>query len=182
MAKQVRHHHLRHDPSLTSSLYLAQHLLTQHHLPSTAITSLFDKHALSSSSVLELGCGTGLLAILLSPLCQSYTATDLRDNLDLCSRNLELNGIGANASKSHDVELEEQDWVEISESAKRRDRVGTARTTPDRTYDLVLAVDCIYNEFLVQPFVDTLCHYCQPGSGTIVLVVVELRSSDVVSP
>ncbi len=60
------------------------------------------------------------------------------------------------------------------------------RETPDSEgegkYDLVLAVDCIYNENLVQPLVDTLHAYCPRGGKTIVWVVVELRSSDVVSP
>jgi hypothetical protein len=81
------------------------------------------------------------------------------------------------------VHLEEQDWVEISDSMKRRESMGSAHAAshPCQTYDLILAVDCIYNEYLVRPFIDTLSYYCQPGSSTVVLVVVELRSSDVVS-
>lgn len=48
-------------------------------------------------------------------------------------------------------------------------------------YDMVLAVDCIYNDYLVQPLIDTFAFYCPRGGKTVVWVVVELRSPEVVS-
>lgn len=51
---------------------------------------------------------------------------------------------------------------------------------PREEYDLVVAVDCIYNEALIPPFVSTLEYHTTKGK-TIALVVCELRSSDVVS-
>ena len=56
--------------------------------------------------------------------------------------------------------------------------LDTSVRTP---YDLILAVDCIFNENLVQPLVDTLTRYCPVGGDTVLWVVVELRSIDVVS-
>jgi predicted nicotinamide N-methyase len=132
---------------------------------------------------LELGSGTGLLAILLSPLCGSYTASDLLVNLQLCARNLELNGVDVvegqqSMEKSGNtgvdgrragVAMEEIDWFDSSASDIGSD------------YDLILAIDCVYNEALAIPLVNTMSRYCRVGSPTIALVVVELRSSDVVS-
>lgn len=164
--------------------------------------------------MLELGSGTGLLAVLLSPLCAEYTATDLLENLKLVERNLELNGShnpdrvsssSGPALKSPDgpsrstvkrsrssqrteataIKLEEIDWVAISSNRIRAK--GSSSLTPSHptaageAYDLILAVDCIYNEHLIQPLVDTLTYYCPMGSNITVWIVVELRSPDVVS-
>lgn len=221
-----------------SSLHLARFLLTQHHFP--PIKPLLHPDRLRSARILELGAGTGLLALLLSPLCAEYTASDRLENLKLVRRNLELNAVdvssdgivkpsvvaapsktkkkarkdevvGNGEAIAKRVLLEEIDWVEVSEERRRNElrsarpggltspttrglsldsRSSTSRHEPGSEngagnggqYDLVLAVDCIYNENLVQPLVDTLAKYCQPGGRTIVWVVVELRSSDVVSP
>ncbi|ODN91383.1 hypothetical protein L198_05897 [Cryptococcus wingfieldii CBS 7118] len=174
-----------------SSLHLARHVLF-HHLFRPQ-NPLLDIDRLNSAHILELGCGTGLLAILLSQLCGQYTASDQLDNLKLIQRNLELNDIPVSFSSStpvsesavdkkgmgrevkKEVVLEEVDWVEVSKSQ------GRYRSPDDtKTYDLILAVDCIYNEHLIQPLIDTFAQYCQPGSRTVVWVVVELRSADVI--
>ncbi|WVQ75342.1 hypothetical protein IAR50_004961 [Cryptococcus sp. DSM 104548] len=175
-----------------SSLHLARHVLS-HHLfyPQNP---LLDTDRLSSANVLELGCGTGLLPILLSQLCGQYIASDRHENLKLVQRNLQSNGIPVSSSSStpavsenlgvknkssndvkKEVVLEEVDWVEVSRSQ------GRYRSLDDtREYDLILAVDCIYNEHLIQPLIDTFAQYCQPGGRTMVWVVVELRSADVI--
>ena len=120
----------------------------------------------------------------------------------MVSRNLELNdlnttspsGLGSpkkttkkvalSSDQTHHIQLEEIDWVAVSQN-KRREASGSPiarqRRLEEEGYDLVLAVDCIYNENLVKPLVDTLSEYCRPGGRTIVWVVVELRSSDVVN-
>ena len=131
--------------------------------------------------MLELGSGTGLLALLLSPLCRRYTASDRLDNVRLVQRNLELNRphpLGSHTPSPRvgawsNVQVEEIDWVDVA--SRRR-----PRSSEGEHYDLVLAVDCIYNENLLQPLVDTLTYYATPGR-TAVWVVVELRSADVVS-
>lgn len=171
---------------LTGSLYLAQNILRLHHFPSQAAVS-FDAAALASSKVLELGAGTGVLAALLGPLCQSYTASDRLENLKLVQRNIALNAAQPTVktgsrvprldkTSAATVHLEEIDWEAVS---KRRKQESSRSPNADG-YDLVIAVDCIYNENLVQPLVDTLAHYCPPGSKTVAWVVAELRSSDVV--
>lgn len=69
--------------------------------------------------------------------------------------------------------LAQLDWMSISEMKC----AGKVATVPQA--DLVLCVDCIYNEHLVKPLVDTLATAGQ--GGAVVWVVAELRSSDVVS-
>ncbi|GFZ44261.1 hypothetical protein JCM24511_01983 [Saitozyma sp. JCM 24511] len=152
-----------------SSLHLAHHLLTQHHFQPSTHPPLLDPAVLGRTPILELGSGTGVLAVLLSGICAGYTATDRIENLRLVKRNLELNG----------VSVEEVDWVAVSEGMARRRRAD--QRLKEHSPHLILAVDCIYNEHLIRPLVDTLEHYCPPGSGTVVWVVVELRSPDVLT-
>jgi hypothetical protein len=169
---------------LWSSLFLAKHILRQYHFPSPTTSSLLDKSTLSKARILELGAGTGLLSILLAPLCASYTVSDRFENLKLIQRNLALNAQSDKSGKGKrpdpsatlaNVLVEEVDWMSIS---AERARAGDKASIREE-YDLILAVDCIYNESLVQPLVDTLARYTSPN--TVVWVVVELRSSDVVS-
>ncbi|WWC58955.1 uncharacterized protein I303_101500 [Kwoniella dejecticola CBS 10117] len=89
------------------------------------------------------------------------------------------------------VNLEEIDWIAISDERKRhpelwnsdRDNNGVDSRSGERTskYDLILAVDCIYNEYLVQPLIDTISRYCRKGGKGLVWVIVELRSADVLT-
>lgn len=161
------------------SLHLARHLLTQHYFPPPV--PLLRPEALEKCSVLELGAGTGVLAALLAPLCGSYVATDLDANLRLVRRNVEANAGAVKRSSGEAgrvATIEPLDWVEVSTARRRAESRGTTYLL-DYTPDLVLAVDCIYNEHLVQPLVDTLSVAC--SKGAIAWVVVELRSSDVVS-
>lgn len=160
------------------SLHLGRHLLSEYYFPPPS--PLFDAAALGSATVLELGAGTGVLAALLAPLCGRYIATDQEDNLRLVRRNV-LGNAGAVKAKgsgsAHVAEVDELDWVEVSAARERARARGTSHTL-DMTPDLVLAVDCIYNEHLVRPLVDTLSVAC--ARGAVALVVVELRSSEVV--
>lgn len=128
--------------------------------------------------MLELGAGTGVLAVLLHQLFLSWTASDQYDHLKLIARNVKQNGDPKN------VHVEEIDWMDIHAKWIK------AQTTPKgampsrdglgKEYDLIVAVDCIYNEALVPPFLSTLECYATPGK-TVALVVCELRSADVVS-
>jgi hypothetical protein len=161
---------------LIFSLYLARAVLQQHHFPTPHIIPLFDSVTLSRAAVLELGSGIGLLAILLSPLCKSYTASDLLINLRLCSRNLQLNGVDVMSDVGNGVMMEEIDWFDIP-TGRGSDVVNTS----GYEYDLILAVDCVFNEALAIPLINAMNRYCRVGSLTMALVVVELRSSDVVS-
>lgn len=165
---------------LTShSLYLARHLLTQHHFPPAS--PLLDATRLASARVLELGAGTGVLAALMAPLCGDYVATDRAENLRLVQRNVSANAPKAGSSSSSSSKaatVAPLDWAEVAAEAGRKAKSGARYVPPESDTDLVIAVDCIYNESLVAPLVDTLAALC--ARGALAWVVVELRSSDVV--
>ena len=76
--------------------------------------------------------------------------------------------------QAYNVQVEEVDWMEI---AKARKPVPLGE---GEAYDLVLAVDCIFNESLCGPLVSALGRYVPVGGKGLALVVVELRSADVV--
>lgn len=125
-----------------------------------------DRTQLAYTSVLELGSGTGVLAALLGPLSKSWTATDIFSLLPLIDKNIKRNWPAKTNAK---VEVRELDWTW---SRKELERNLPSSGEP---WDLVVAVDCLYNEALVQPFVDTL----DALPCRAVIVVSELRSSDV---
>jgi hypothetical protein len=74
------------------------------------------------------------------------------------------------------VRMEEIDWSDMPTS-----RGPKILTTSDYVHDLILAVDCVFNDALAIPLINTMNRYCRIGSRTVALVVVELRSPDVVS-
>lgn len=159
-------------------------------------------------SVLELGAGVGMLAMTLGAVAQQWTATDyLNENLRLVKRNCAENAdvrteiahlVGKHTAPAQ-AEWDDDDGK--GKKGRRRERHAAHEavemptlTQLDWTHvsaqrekgkavvpkaDLVLAVDCLYNEHLVRPFVDTLAAAC--SDGAIAFIVVELRSSDVVS-
>lgn len=131
------------------SLYLARLVLQRHHFPSASSPSFLD---LSHARILELGAGTGVLSTLLGPLCTRYIATDQAAALPLLRKNA-----------PSAITVEELDWCSPGR--------------PTESFDLILAVDCIFNEALVQSLVDTLSAYA--ATTTAVLIVMELRSSEV---
>ncbi|GAA6036640.1 hypothetical protein JCM8097_001266 [Rhodosporidiobolus ruineniae] len=177
------------------SLHLATYLLTQHRFPSPSLPPVLP--SLSSSSILELGSGTGFLGIALrsifssyvststssssSPARPSWTFTDQLANLPLVVRNLRANGIDPSAPA---VGVEELDWLAESalwEKGQRsayspssaRGREGTEEKRPP---DLILACDCIYNPSLSAPLARTIKRHA--GRETVVLVASELRDED----
>ncbi|KZP30518.1 hypothetical protein FIBSPDRAFT_725793 [Athelia psychrophila] len=167
-----------------ASVDLAQVLLQQHHVHH--VDALLDRNALAGAHILELGAGTGLLSILLSPLVAQYTVTDIVPILPLIRKNLLLNfpGWHPSPSPSHsspspsppdkpgaNIHVEELDWT------ARPHLFSHITALP---VDLILAVDCIYNPALLPALVDTLDWVADSGAGTQALVVMELRQEDVV--
>lgn len=107
--------------------------------------------------------------MFIAHLFNSWTATDQYDNLKLLRRNVIESSLERSTAK---ISVQELDWMHSLDPRDRRD--GQAQV-----YDLVMAVDCIYNEALVKPLVATFNKVATP-ERTLVWVVLELRSSDVV--
>ncbi|KAJ7890570.1 putative methyltransferase-domain-containing protein [Mycena olivaceomarginata] len=142
-----------------ASVDFAQMILEQHHAKSPV--SLFDEK-LKDATVLELGSGTGLLGVALSPLVGQYTATDIGE-------------LGILAP-GHNVSVDELNWETLhSTPPRRRPQLFPPPPSP---FDIVLVVDCIYHPSLLPPLLATIDHVSTPGT-TAVLVVMELRAEDV---
>ncbi|KZP00955.1 hypothetical protein CALVIDRAFT_218196 [Calocera viscosa TUFC12733] len=91
-----------------ASMHLAQQLLQEHYYPpSPPAAALLHPTSLATSHILELGSGTGLLSVLLSPLVRKYTATDIPPLLPLLGKNADSNQV------SEKVAVEELDWVTL---------------------------------------------------------------------
>lgn len=166
--------------------------MTEHSLNAT--TPFLDTRSLASARVLELGSGTGTLSILLSHLVRSWTATDISALLPLIRKNISRNADamkGFNASRvsgSKDradvptkVSVEELDWTWSPRQIQRafpslpQEGSGNSDNHQDTAFDLLLAVDCLFNESLVKPFVNVLNNV----DAEVVVIVSELRSPDV---
>ncbi|RDW33542.1 hypothetical protein B0I72DRAFT_136121 [Yarrowia lipolytica] len=136
----------------------------------------------NTSSVLELGCGaTGLLACVFAPLVKTYVATDQAHLLKLTKKNIETNlshyqsqTIPSQSNKAkYRLECMELDWEDAEESwNKIKDNVFEGHYP-----DLVIACDTIYNEYLIDPFVETL--KLVSGPETVIMVAQQLRLSDI---
>ncbi|GAA5916801.1 hypothetical protein JCM6882_004172 [Rhodosporidiobolus microsporus] len=180
------------------SLHLATYLLTTHHLPSPTSPPLFP--SLSSSSILELGSGTGFLGLALrsifaslpseaaskgkrrdkstqeegKPSSPSWTFSDQLASLPLVVRNLRANGVDSSPSFA----VEELDW--LAESAlflKDRSPLSSSSSScSNPPPDLIIAADCIYNPSLSAPLAHTILRHS--GPDTVVVVASELRDEE----
>jgi hypothetical protein len=85
---------------------------------------------------------------------------------------------GVTGKPGSNIIVSELDWLSIHTTSPS----FRQRLLPDRdgqSFDLVLVVDCIYHPSLLPALVDTINFVTTP-CNTTVLVVVELRSDDVV--
>lgn len=163
---------------------------------------LFRHGILSSSShVVELGCGiSGLMALTLRKKIGRFVATDLDYVLRGLRKNLAENGVTmsegpTNArSKSVSSSKSKQQRGSSKEDSKELEDVLTLDldwstctpgyledSLPDKdAVDCVLACDCIYNEALVEPFVQTCADLCSLRNEAPLCVVAQQLRSDLV--
>ncbi|KAK1771377.1 hypothetical protein QBC33DRAFT_523530 [Phialemonium atrogriseum] len=167
---------------------------------------LFASGALSEgSAVIELGCGISpIVGLLLAPRVSHYVLTDQPYVARLVEQNLAANkdllqGPGRAASRRRS---------RGTRAPERKPAAGTGRiafvpvdwerdeVTPTlagavaaRSFDAVIACDCIYNEALIDPLVQTCADTCRlradDGSGSggaspcVCVVAQQLRDHDV---
>jgi 2-polyprenyl-3-methyl-5-hydroxy-6-metoxy-1,4-benzoquinol methylase len=104
--------------------------------------------ALAKRSVLELGCGLALPALVAAKLGARVTATDLHPDVPaFLARNLELNGLAADA-----IEYREHDW---------------RAAALERTFDLVLGSDILYEAGHPGPVARALAQHVAPGGRVL---------------
>jgi predicted nicotinamide N-methyase len=138
----------------------------------------------SDSTVVELGCGvSGLIALCMAPLLSSgvYALTDQAYVMKILNQNLTVNQKSEQTGRSPHQRLQ----IRILAFDWETDAVSNITTLlgKDREIDLIVACDCIYNDYLIQPFVSTCASLCELRSDgrqkTGLLVAQQLRSEDV---
>ncbi|XP_039988713.1 uncharacterized protein LOC120793088 [Xiphias gladius] len=110
---------------------------------------------LQGKQVLELGAGTGLVAIVASLLGASVTATDLPELLSNLRANVMRNTRG---HCRHTPQVAALSWGYDLE-----------RTYPTSIYryDYVLAADVVYHHDFLGELLATMKHFCRPGTTVI---------------
>ena len=144
------------------------------------------------ATIVELGCGlTGLIGLVLSHLVRCYVLTDqayvmkhLRENISAnsataqkCAKNVKKKPSVPKADPERGLRTLVLDWE--TDSVENLKSVISS----EAPVDLVLLCDCVYNEFLVLPLVQTCVDICLLGSSgtkaTVVLIAQQLRSDSV---
>ncbi|KAJ6607476.1 putative methyltransferase-domain-containing protein [Mycena sp. CBHHK59/15] len=164
-----------------ASIDFAQFILQENHSKSRGF---LDPEKLPHARVLELGSGTGLLTIALSPLVNQYTATDIEELVPLIRKNMSLNFPGwphahikpGTMAPGSNVLVSKLNWQTLhSTPVSRRAQVFPLLSPP---VDIVLVVDCIYHPSLLPALLATMDYVSAPES-TAVVVLMELRAEDV---
>ncbi|TVY50394.1 Diaminohydroxyphosphoribosylamino-pyrimidine deaminase [Lachnellula cervina] len=170
----------------------------------TTPTNPFLKHDIldSSSAVLELGCGiSGIIGLTLGPHVASYVLTDQDYVMKLLHQNLaencrEMSTSTSKGRKSNVKPKRGSTSVNVAQNTSNitakpldweTDEVTTSLLGSD-SFDAVVACDCIYNDALIQPLVQTCIDACQlrlPDTAkekecpTVCIVAQQLRSAEV---
>lgn len=172
----------------------------------TTSSNLVFEHGIldTTSTVLELGCGiSGIIGLTLGPKVDSYILTDQEYVIKFLNQNLAENQPDSSSSGSKNrkstskstrgsaptnsanavsnIIAKPLDW-ETDEITHSLTGNGTKVS-----FDAVIACDCIYNDALIKPLVDTCRDTCKlrssDGTGkdtpTICIVAQQLRSAEV---
>ncbi len=133
------------------------------------------------STIVELGCGiSGLIACSMAPLLRSgtYVLTDQAYVMKILHHNVIANQKQQSPGRTFHQDLQIRtltfDW-ETDAASNVSTLLGKGKEI-----DLVLACDCIYNEYLIRPFVSTCASLCALRSSasrkTVLLIAQQLRS------
>lgn len=147
----------------------------------------------SDSTIVEVGCGTsGLIGLTLAPEVGKYVLTDQAYVSKLVQANLQANRSAVSsrqnlrqkgvAASSEGAVFSTLDWE--TDSVQSLTQILGSRY---HKIDFLIACDCIYNEHLIPPFMETCSDICALASEveaetdkvTILLVAQQLRSPDV---
>ncbi|KIX05539.1 uncharacterized protein Z518_06411 [Rhinocladiella mackenziei CBS 650.93] len=154
------------------------------------LTSIHALHP--DATIVELGCGlTGLIGLVLSRMVKCYILTDQEYVMKRLKDNISAHPVsspkpGPKQMKKGDSTKPGQeqvlktvplDWeTDDAENLK-------CVISPEASIDLLLLCDCVYNDFLIPPLVQTCVDICRLGSSqtkpTVVLIAQQLRSDSI---
>jgi hypothetical protein len=153
--------------------------------------------------VIELGCGiSGIIGLALAPRIQSYVLTDQDYVMKLLNENLRENQQNMSSGKGR-KSTPKPKRGSVSAPAPKAESNITARpldwetdevtasltgSTSSHDFDAVIACDCIYNDALIEPLVQTCVNVCKMRPSdtaedrqkpTVCIVAQQLRSAEV---
>lgn len=156
-----------------------------------------------STAVIELGSGiSGILPIVLGDHVDNYVCTDQKGILNKLKYNIEENllqfnrrrcysdflGLEAPSSdeeqqrKNIHLEIMELDWEKFEMNTINQNHL--VRIGQECSVVHIVAMDVIYNEFLIDPFLKTLSqlrnYYINEGVTAHCLIGIHLRAQDIV--
>jgi len=167
---------------------------------SSSSNFLFKHEVLNSdSTILELGCGiSGIIGLVVAPRVKAYVVTDQDYVMKLLKLNISENQPDTTSSskgrkssaksknsapaplKASNIIAQPLDW-EIDEVTPSL--TGSASS---QSFDLVVACDCIYNDALINPLVQTCVDVCklraldtEKSEPSVCVVAQQLRSNEV---
>jgi predicted nicotinamide N-methyase len=141
--------------------------------------------------VLELGSGTGFLAMAAASIGAHVLATDTRTvTLESIAPNIERNccqcvasqhlhpisgfvAVGRRAVGAGSVAAAALDW-----HTDARQQLSAAGIQPHFSFDIILAADCIWLLDVAAPFVNTLCSLMPTGCPSLALLCFQNRAHD----
>ncbi|KIW74204.1 hypothetical protein Z517_12144 [Fonsecaea pedrosoi CBS 271.37] len=141
--------------------------------------------------VVELGCGiTGLLGLVVSKFVQCYVLTDQTYVVRYLRENIATNATPPrekkrNKKRGNEKELAQEEHLKVLPLDWEADSVENLKSAipPSGWVDLLVLCDCVYNEYLISPLVQTCVDVCRLGptaaKHTVVLVAQQLRSDTV---
>lgn len=149
----------------------------------------------ADSTVLELGCGiSGLLVLLIGPKVGHYIATDQNYVFKLLQANLNENALRSGAQQKRKTNRKQTTVCSNSNSGfttlmaldwETNVVSDFSRSSASKNgIDLLIACDCIYNESLIQPFVNACAELSRMSStsankSTVCIIAQQLRSDTV---
>lgn len=167
---------------------------------SSSSNFLFKHEVLNSdSTILELGCGiSGIIGLVVAPRVKAYVVTDQDYVMKLLKLNISENQPDTTSSskgrkssaksknsapaplKASNIIAQPLDWEtdEVTPSL-----TGSASS---QSFDVVVACDCIYNDALINPLVQTCVDVCklraldtEKSEPSVCVVAQQLRSNEV---
>jgi len=159
---------------------------------------LFKLNVLSSeATVLELGCGvSGIIGLCLAPLIRSYILTDQEYVMKILSQNLRENQtpsmkkhLTSKVTAGNSPSMGDADNVIVRSLDWETDEITPAiigRSTV-KSFEAVIASDCVYNDALIKPLVQTCIDACKlratdssgPQNPTACIIAQQLRSPEI---